>query len=550
SNQVCVGGKQSSIPCSSGCPQGTYCRETSCCPILRAGIIPSIPVIPPIGFDVPIRCPNGVVPTERCETKCSTEMICYQKWCCPAEQELQKTARWCAGGGTAIGSCSDGCPANAVCENNVCCSYSELFLACSSGLSPVQSCFSGCPTGTVCEPAGCCKIQPDLQPMFVHGPVGRPIFPGLLPYGKVSTFESEIERYLTNVGYVQSGNLHLQNLLMPCPDGSMAIQRCSPGCPIGYACRNEGCCRMPPCPTGGLATNWCNSPFDCHPFQDCIQSVCCSKSLRLCPTGQLPLLPCDNLGICFLGLQCIEGGCCPAVSCPRGLNSVGPCGIGGLCPPGSQCAGGLCCPFSTCPGGNSPFWGGQLPGGPCIRSDQCNGFAIGTATCNYGFCSCVPNSWSNGISCAFGAPPRWSPLTACSQFAKPCTIALHRRARKPILKADFNKDTEAAFWRPSEDLRRYCSTDNTCTPEELCLNSSCVVKKQIGDFNCVEDRECSWHCKHGYCYSDSVKDMTQCRCRKGFSLLGICFEKCPAGTEQVDDECQALATDEETLRKT
>lgn len=129
-------------------------------------------------------------------------------------------------------------------------------------------------------------------------------------------------------------------IIVMCPNGKPAIQRCStyqpcPGQGTSYGCFNGGCCPIKPpilvptvfCPNGLQAVQTCTTNLQCPSVNyKCANGGCClfphpipigisansvvQAAPSTCPNGESPLLTCTTITDCPSGYDCVKGGCC------------------------------------------------------------------------------------------------------------------------------------------------------------------------------------------------------------------------------------------------
>lgn len=68
--------------------------------------------------------------------------------------------------------------------------------------------------------------------------------------------------------------------------------------------------------------------------------------------------------------------------------------------------------------------------------------------------------------------------------------------------------------------------DNTCLPNEKCIDGACKSKLWAGEYGCESDLQCQSRCPNTYCEQKSDKqNLTQCQCSNSSLLLyGRCCE--------------------------
>ncbi|CAJ0959177.1 unnamed protein product, partial [Mesorhabditis belari] len=67
--------------------------------------------------------------------------------------------------------------------------------------------------------------------------------------------------------------------------------------------------------------------------------------------------------------------------------------------------------------------------------------------------------------------------------------------------------------------------DNTCLPNEKCIEGKCKSKLWPGEYGCESDEECSSRCPNTYCEKrKSDKNVAQCQYKDGMLLYGRCYK--------------------------
>ncbi|KAI6209210.1 hypothetical protein M3Y96_00197300 [Aphelenchoides besseyi] len=523
-------------------------------------------------------CQSGTPSTQSCTTtpSCPTGNVCYQ------EQPQLPT---CSNGQIAIVACTGSaqCGSGQECSNGGCCpilywydllSIKRLFFVNKKEVSHSEWKASHCavtPTcgsGAICLDGLCCQL---------------PICANNQPATSFCTTNSNC-----NSGYeCQNGACcGLPPIPIPlCPSGVISLAPCPPSCsnsnsqnccPQGNQCVNGGCCALPTCPTsnqmaisfcapqiqcptgtecntaisGAQALQRCGSAIGCMPGTSCVNGLCCAglpiPSIPLiCPSGGNAIQECVRGTECPEGYGCTpEGGCCQLVNivdliCPTNSIPVCQCSPTNLCPSGSTCFPSSATP--TCCA-STPTVYMAVPGIPCEASQQCAGYSNG-ASCLQNLCVCLQGSYSNGPSCVVQPPVVIQMArSGCDQFGSPCHYVLSSARRRPIFSPSGN-NTEKPLWYNIAGERRCprsaqdVDPDNTCLPNEKCVDTYCKLRLWPGEYGCSTDIECSSRCPNTYCEHRSDKNIPQCQCRNGLLLYGRCFDICPKGFHESGAYC-------------
>ncbi|KAJ1357851.1 hypothetical protein KIN20_016108 [Parelaphostrongylus tenuis] len=187
--------------------------------------------------------------------------------------------------------------------------------------------------------------------------------------------------------------------------------------------------------------------------------------------------------------------------CPTHSNAICQCSPNNICPIGAVCIMGTCCSKSL-------ELYSQIPGSKCQASTQCNGYSTSYSQCAQGICSCVNGATSNGASCIQMRPQILKMArNGCDQYGSPCTVFLSTARRKPIVAPVGNSTEKPLFFNVVSDRRCVANItnldfdpDNTCLPNEKCVNGECKTKLWPGEYGCNTDEECASlsQCPHGF----------------------------------------------------
>ncbi|KAI6205611.1 hypothetical protein M3Y94_00811700 [Aphelenchoides besseyi] len=496
------------------------------------------------GSCCPCQCPPQSVPVSFCPTvqmsppaAAVPSCVCINGCCCQAmwigtrmfEWRLLSDlvlSKWKASHCAVTPSCGSG----AICLDGLCCQLP----ICANSQPATSFCTtnSNCNSGYECQNGACCSLPPIPIPLCPSGVISLAPCPPSCRSQCVS------------------GSCCA---LPTCPTSNqMAISFCAPQiqCPVGTECNTaiSACCPLELCPNGKYShfimfliisfqvLKHCNVVVvrsDVCP--SCVNGLCCASlpipSIPLvCPSGGNAIQECVRGTECPEGYGCTpEGGCCQLVNvvdliCPTNSIPVCQCSPTNLCPSGSSCFPSSVTP--TCCA-STPTVYMAVPGIPCEASQQCAGYSNG-ASCLQNMCVCLQGSYSNGPSCVVQPPVVIQMArSGCDQFGSPCRYVLSSARRRPIFSPSGN-NTEKPLWYNIAGERRCprsvqdVDPDNTCLPNEKCIDTYCKLRLWPGEYGCLTDIECSSRCPNTYCEHRSDKNIPQCQCRNGLLLYGRC----------------------------
>ncbi|KAI6227201.1 hypothetical protein M3Y95_00701700 [Aphelenchoides besseyi] len=562
---VCQSGTPATQSCTTtpSCPTGNVCYQEnhlscfnsgSCCPCqcppqsVPVSFCPTVQMSPPAAA-VPScvcingcccqeqpqlpTCSNGQIAIVACtgSAQCGSGQECSNGGCCPI--------LYCPSGKQAVGHCAvtPSCGSGAICLDGLCCQLP----ICANSQPATSFCTtnSNCNSGYECQNGACCSLPPIPIPLCPSGVISLAPCPPSCRSQCVSgsccalpTCPTSDLRYLV----VESICLLLGN--------QMAISFCAPQiqCPVGTECNTAI--------SGAQALQRCGSAVGCLPGTSCVNGLCCASlpipSIPLvCPSGGNAIQECVRGTECPEGYGCTpEGGCCQLVNvvdliCPTNSIPVCQCSPTNLCPSGSSCFPSSVTP--TCCA-STPTVYMAVPGIPCEASQQCAGYSNG-ASCLQNMCVCLQGSYSNGPSCVVQPPVVIQMArSGCDQFGSPCRYVLSSARRRPIFSPSGN-NTEKPLWYNIAGERRCprsvqdVDPDNTCLPNEKCIDTYCKLRLWPGEYGCLTDIECSSRCPNTYCEHRSDKNIPQCQCRNGLLLYGRCFDICPKGFHESGAYC-------------
>uniref|UniRef100_A0A915EQC3 EB domain-containing protein n=1 Tax=Ditylenchus dipsaci TaxID=166011 RepID=A0A915EQC3_9BILA len=358
-------------------------------------------------------------------------------------------------------------------------------------------------------------------------------------------------------------------ILPQCSAGVPAIARCSMAVPFAGAllsspCSSAGniclkglCCPPPTCSyTGQVPMSICGSGNSCPAGYFCDGHGCCPEPLPVCPNGGRAIQTCQRGVDCPAGYGCTAmGGCCQLrldTSCPFNQYPVCQCSSNFACPNGALCnAGGTCC-------APTPAASFYVPGSRCKRSSDCQGHTSQSAECLQNTCVCTNGGYSNGASCVPANPLLLTMARGgCDQYGQPCRYLLSQSRRKPLFSPIGNSTYTEPLWYnvaaerscvedsasfvEQDNMLEY-DPDNTCLPNEKCIDNRCKMRLWPGEYGCSTDQQCAARCPNTYCEArtgdESKNNSPQCQCRDAFLLYGRCFERCPTGFHESGGHCR------------